>query len=89
MEDCKDRNMETIKYENDILIKLSNDEAIVFLHWLFRFNNNDTNHFFEDTAEQRILWDIEAVLEKVVSESLASNFQDILLKARQKIRELE
>lgn len=81
--------METIKDNNKILLQLSDDEALVLLNWLFRFNESDNNTFFEDQAEQRVLWDMESVLEKVVSATFENNYQEILSKARQKIRDEE
>lgn len=81
--------METIKDNNKILLQLNDDEALVLLNWLFRFNESGNDTFFEDQAEQRILWDMETVLEKVVSVTFDSNYQEILSKARQKIRDEE
>ncbi|KAF5041102.1 hypothetical protein DSECCO2_526490 [anaerobic digester metagenome] len=81
--------METIKDNNKILLELSDDEALVLLNWLFRFNASDNDTFFEDQAEQRVLWDMEAVLERAVSATFDNNYQEILSKARQKIRDEE
>lgn len=81
--------MEAIKDNDKILLQLSDDEALVLLNWLFRFNESGNDTFFEDQAEQRVLWDMEAVLEKVVSAALDNNYQEILSKARQKIRDEE
>ena len=44
---------------DDATLKLSHDEAIVFFEWLARFNAFE-EHQFEDQAEQRVLWDLEA-----------------------------
>jgi hypothetical protein len=81
--------METIKKNNTVLLQLSDDEALVLLDWLFRFNESGSDAFFEDQAEQRVLWDMEAVLEKVVSPTFDNNYQEILFKARRKIRDEE
>ena len=45
-------------------IELSKEEAIVFFEFLRRFNENDDLNKFEDQSEQRVLWDIECILEK-------------------------
>ena len=47
-----------------INIILAKDEAIVLFDFLARFNQNDNKEVFEDQAEQKILWDIESILEK-------------------------
>ena len=46
-------------------------------------------YLFQDQAEQRVLWDMEAEFEKVVSATFDDNYQEILSKARQKIRDEE
>ena len=56
--------MESIQKNNKIRLELSNEEALVLLSWLSRFNETDNTSFFEDQAEERVLWDIEAVIEK-------------------------
>lgn len=81
--------MEAIQDSNRILLQLSNEEGLVLLNWLFRFNENDNTIFFEDQAEERVLWDIEAVLEKNMLEIFGSNYTELLSKARAKIRDKE
>lgn len=44
-----------------VTISLSNDEALVLFEWLSSFNQG--HHDFEDQAEQRVLWDLEGMLE--------------------------
>lgn len=73
----------------NIAISLSEDEALVFLEWLHNFNEKEHPTLFQDQAEQRVLWDIEAALEKVISVTFAKNYQEILSKARQRIRDEE
>lgn len=73
----------------NIAIILSEYEALVFLEWLHSFNEEEHPTLFQDQAEQRILWDMEAELEKVVSITFDSNYQEILSKARQRIRDEE
>ncbi len=43
------------KEDNKIAIRLSKEEALVFLDWLTRFNNSE--QIFEDQAEERVLFD--------------------------------
>ncbi len=74
---------------NHIVINLSEEEALVLLEWLRNLNEEENPELFQDQAEQRILWDMEAVLEKVVSVTFDRSYQEILFKARQKIRDEE
>jgi len=73
----------------NIAITLSEYEALVFLEWLHNFNEEEHPTLFQDQAEQRVLWDMEAELEKVVSITFDSNYQEFLSKARQRIRDEE
>lgn len=61
----------------------------MFLEWLHNFNKEEHPTLFKDQAEQRILWDMEAELEKVVSVTFDSNYQKLLSKARENIRDKE
>ncbi len=72
---------------NRIRLDFSRDEALVLLDWLSRFNESENASFFEDQAEERILFDLEAMLEKSVNESLDSDYEDQLLQARDRIRD--
>jgi hypothetical protein len=67
-----------------INIPLSRDEAIVLFDYISRLNTNE-GQGFNHQAEQRILWDIEAELEKQLSEVLHSNYKEILNEARSKV----
>jgi hypothetical protein len=73
----------------NIALELSEEEAIVLLEWLHNFNEEERPTLFQDQAEERILFDLEAELEKVVSNTFDSNYQEVLLKARQKLRDVE
>jgi len=73
----------------NITITFSEEEALVLLEWLHNFNEEEDPTLFQDQAEQRVLWDMEAVLEKVASVTFDSNYQEILSKAREKIRDEE
>jgi hypothetical protein len=69
-----------------VIITFSEEEALVLFEWLHNFNKVERPTMFEDHAEERILFDIEAELEKVILSTFDSNYHEILLKARQKIK---
>lgn len=73
----------------NIAITFSEEEALVLLEWLHNFNEEEHPTLFQDQAEERILFDLEAELERVVSATFDNNYQEILSKARQKIRDEE
>lgn len=78
------------KNENEqIHISFSKDEAIVLLEWLCSFNEADHSILFNDQAEERILFDLEAELEKVLSETFQNNYKELILKARERVRDTE
>lgn len=68
-------------------IELTKEEAIVLFEFLGRFNENDDFNRFEDQSEQRVLWDIECILEKELSEPFRTDYQEIVKKAREKVRD--
>jgi hypothetical protein len=72
--------------DDKVHLELSREEAIVFFEWLARFNRaNDVR--FEDRAEQRVLWDIEAMLESKLVEPFESDFSELLARARAAVRD--
>lgn len=74
---------------DEIAIKLSKDEAVVLFDFLSRFNAEEHEDIFQDQAEEKTLWLIEGQLEKILVEPFMPNYQDILLEARNKIRDGE
>lgn len=70
-----------------VSIELTKEEAIVLFEFLNRFNENDDLSRFEDQSEQRVLWDVECILEKELSETFRADYQEIVKKAREKGRD--
>ncbi len=81
--------MKTTNGKKNIAITLCENEAIVLLEWLYNFNRQDHPELFQDQSEERILFDLEAELEKVIYSTFQSNYNEILLKARKEIRDQE
>lgn len=71
-----------------VMLELSDDEALVLFDWLRRFNHSETKSF-EDQAEQRVLWDIESMLEAALVEPLDANYDILLAAARARVRDSE
>lgn len=69
------------------MLELTNDEAIILLDWLSRFNEKENQDSFKDQAEERVLWDMEASLEKIINETFDVNYVELLSKAREKVRD--
>jgi hypothetical protein len=54
--------------------------------WLTRFNQRvDTS--FADQSEERVLFDLEALLEKALVVPLQSDYADVLVHARSNVRD--
>jgi hypothetical protein len=69
-----------------VKIELTSDVALVLYDWLCRFNQR-TDTDFADQAEERVLFDLEAMLEKALVAPLQSNYADLLAHARLKVRD--
>jgi hypothetical protein len=72
--------------KNAVTITLEPDEALVLFDWLTRFNESPPE-VFEDQAEQRVLFDLEATLESSLTEPLAANYAELLRDARERVRD--
>ena len=71
---------------NKIKIELNEQEALVLYDWLVRFNESQDASFV-DQAEERVLFDLESVLEKILVAPLKSNYTSLLAAARSKVRD--
>lgn len=73
--------------QNDkVTIELSNSEALVFFEFLARFSR-DAKLEITDQSEERILWNICSSLEEGLTELFDDNYDDLLAKAREKVRD--
>jgi len=57
--------------------------------FLSRFNESEHPDIFEDQTEQKVLWIIEAQLEKQLVEPFKSDYKEIIKKVRNKIHDKE
>jgi hypothetical protein len=72
--------------DGKVTIELSDAEALVLFDWIKRFNEMESNDF-EDQAEERVLWNLEALLEKRLVVPLTSEYKTLLMKARDRMRD--
>jgi hypothetical protein len=79
--------MESTEGNKNVSLTLSDDEALVLFAWLSKFNEEEHPSLFQDQAEQRVLWDLECVLEEVISVTFDKDYLNILSKARENIRD--
>lgn len=79
--------MKANKESKNIAITFSEEEALVLLEWLHNFNEEEHSILFQDQSEERILFDLEAELERIISVTFDKSYQEILSKSRQKIRD--
>ncbi|MEO0815389.1 MAG: hypothetical protein AAFY60_21190 [Myxococcota bacterium] len=67
-----------------IQLELTEDEALVLFQWMAEFGDTlPTAH----VAERAALWALEAQLEKNVPVLFAPNYDELLERARSKLRE--
>ena len=70
-----------------INLKLTKNESLVLFEFLARFNDEDRKELFEDQAEERVLWDIECLLEKQLVEPFRKDYKELIQKARNEVRD--
>lgn len=74
--------------EEKIAIELTPAEALVLYEFLTRFSNKDKLEI-EDKAEARVLWDMCCLLERQLVEPFMRNYDELLEKARDEVRDKE
>jgi hypothetical protein len=71
--------------EAEFDLRLTGDEALVLFAWVVRFNASDP--VFEDQAEQRVLWDVEALLERQLVAPFREDYFSQVVAARDRVRD--
>lgn len=72
--------------QNEIDVPLTPDEALVLFEFLWRYSDTDQLQVL-DQAEQRALWNLCCVLEKVLVEPFDPNYPELLKAARDRLRD--
>jgi len=67
-------------------INLNSNESLVFFNWLSNFNDNENaGSYFTVPVEENLLYDLEAVLEKILVETFQDNYIELLDKAKKNV----
>lgn len=77
---------------DEVILKLSKPEALVFFEWLSRNwerNGWGDESLFSHPAERQILMWLEADLEKILSEPFDRNYKKIIEESYNKIYNIE
>lgn len=69
-----------------ILIELTRSEALVLFEYLSRCDDAQ-KYEFVDQAEQRVIWDLECLLQKQLSEISDPRYRELLKSAWDAIRD--
>ena len=73
--------------ENEPLkLELTQCPALVLFEWLCQTDGEESLHF-SDPSEQRVLWLLEAQLERTLVEPLDPDYAKFLMKARKEVNE--
>jgi hypothetical protein len=81
----QDDSMNRAPEAPDVDISLNQDKALVLFEWLTAFNKSEPT--FSDQAEQRVLWDVEALLERALDALFRSDYESLLANARSRVRD--
>ena len=65
-------------------LELTETEALVLSNWLYR--NSKKELFFDDLAEQYVLWSIENQLEKKLDDIFSNDYAERLARAREDVK---
>jgi len=67
--------------DGEVVLALSPAEALVLYDWLHRFNNG-TSDQERLSGENRVLWDMECLLEKALAVPFRADYASEVSKAR-------
>ena len=78
--------MDAIRNKKGLHLTLNHEEALVLFDWICRFNNREDNAF-EDQSEERVLFDLEALLERSLDEVLSKDYKNAVARSRRLVRD--
>ncbi len=76
----------SVNGNEQIKVELTPSEAIVLFEFLSRFTHEGKLEL-KDQAEERVLWNIYAILEGNLPEPFLENYNELLARAREVIRD--
>lgn len=65
---------------SEIRLNLNSEEALVLLEFLSRFSEKE-ELIIKDPSEQRVLWDLQCLLEAKLVETLSDDYAFLLKKS--------
>ena len=71
---------------DDISLTLTRDEALVLFEFFSRFSDKDELSII-DQAEERALWNLTCVFEKVLAEPFGADYEEVIQQARERLRD--
>lgn len=73
-----------------VTLQLSNPEALVLFEFLARgADGRPEDYRVEHQAEQRVLWDLQAMLESKLVEPIVPEYDSLLQRAREEVQDPE
>lgn len=72
--------------DEKVIVELTPDEALVVFEFLSRYSEQHTLQIV-DQSEQRVLWNMQCLLEKVLVAPLRSDYRDLLATVRAHLRD--
>lgn len=73
----------TAENEQKVVVELTREEALVLFEWL---SKHDGSLPLDDSSEQTVLWRLEAALEGVLVEPLATDYLALVAAAREHVK---
>jgi hypothetical protein len=70
-----------------VTLELSADQALLLFDWLARTSDAGQPVPFVDQSEQRVFWDMECMLERVMVEPFSADYAFLLEAARSRVRD--
>lgn len=71
-----------------LTLQFSPEEALVLFEWLTRVDDAESlSPTFVDESEQKVLWVLEGQLERILPAPFASDYEDLVARARAKVRD--
>lgn len=84
--------MESEERNGKFAVWLTKDEALVLFEWLHRREDLGLDSMEAlacvDQAEQRVIWDLSAVLETILVEPFGRNYDEVIEGARARLRDV-